>query len=58
MKGKRTMIFNGVIMTLGFIETADLSFLPVTWSGPLLIAVGVGGIWLRILTSTPVGKSE
>lgn len=58
MKGKRTMIFQGAILTLGFIETADLSFLPPETSGPILIFVGIGGIWLRILTSTPVGKSE
>lgn len=58
MKGKRTMIFNGLIMTLGFIETADLSFLPAETSGPILIAVGIGGIWLRIITSTPWGQSK
>ena len=58
MKGKRTMIFNGLLATLGVLETADLSFLPAETSGPILIGAALGGVWLRIITTTPVGHSE
>jgi hypothetical protein len=57
MKGYRTVIFNGVIGTLGILETADYSFLPDEIKGPLLIGVAIGGLWLRLLTTSPMGKN-
>lgn len=56
LKGKRTAIFGAAIASLGVIQTADLAFLPDSWSGPIIILAGIGTIWLRALTDTPLGK--
>ena len=56
MKGYKTLVFNGIVGTLGILETADFSFLPDETKGPLLIAVAIIGFWLRLLTTTPVGR--
>ena len=57
MKGFRTIIFNGIVATVGILEAADYSFLSDEIKGPLLIGVAIGGMWLRLLTTTPMGKS-
>lgn len=58
LKGYRTAVFNGLIGTVGILETADYSFLPDETKGPLLIAIAIIGLWLRVLTTTPIGEKH
>jgi len=58
MKGYRTIIFNGLVGTVGILETADFSFLSDDTKGPLLIAIAIIGFWLRLLTTTPMGGAK
>jgi len=58
LKGYRTQIFNAVIGTVGILETADYSFIPDEYKGPLMIVIAVIGLWLRTLTTGPVGTAK
>ena len=56
MRGYRTMAFNTGLAIWGVIETADWGFLEPEYKGPLLIAIGIVGAILRVMTTSPVGK--
>ncbi|MEP0518582.1 MAG: hypothetical protein ABJO09_00910 [Hyphomicrobiales bacterium] len=64
MKGFRTLIVNSAIAalpvlgeTLAFLDVFDWkSILPPEYAGWFILVVGVVNIWLRFITSTPVGK--
>lgn len=56
MKGYRTVIFNAMIATLALLETTDLSFVPDGWGKYVTLGAAIGNIWLRAITTTPIGK--
>lgn len=56
LKGYKTVLFNGIVGTLGVLEIADYSFLPDETRGIVLIAIAIAGVWLRLITTTPFGK--
>lgn len=63
-KGFRTLIANAVVValpvaaeTLAFLDVFDWrSILPPDYAGWVIMAVGVLNIWLRFVTTTPVGE--
>lgn len=57
MKGYRTVVFNSLIATLALLETTDLSFIPEGWGRYITLAAAIGNIWLRAITTTPIGKA-
>jgi hypothetical protein len=58
LKGYRTIIWNLIGGTLAILETTDLSFLPQGWGGYVAILVAIGNLWLRTLTTGPVGTAK
>lgn len=55
-KGWRTIILGAVIAGLGSIQAADLTtVVPTEYTGLVLAAIGVAVMWLRTITTTPVG---
>lgn len=69
-KGYRTLIFNGVaavgaalmaalpviVEVLSMPELAAL--IPSEWASWYALAVALGNMWLRSITTTPVGKAD
>lgn len=57
MKGWRTIIFGGLISTLGVLQSADLITLfgDKRMAGWAMAGIGIATIWLRLLTTTPAG---
>lgn len=66
MKGFRTIIVNSAIAALpiiaemlAFLDVFDWkSILPAEYAGWLFLAVGLLNIWLRFVTTTPVGEKN
>lgn len=64
MKGFRTLIFNTAIAvlpvlgeTLAFLDVFDWkTILPPEYAGWFILAIGLLNIWLRMITTTPVGE--
>ncbi|MEH6725755.1 MAG: hypothetical protein V7703_06300 [Hyphomicrobiales bacterium] len=64
MKGFRTLIVNAAIVavpvmieTLAFLDAFDWrSVLPPENAGWLVMVIGLLNIWLRFMTTTPVGQ--
>ena len=64
MKGFRTLILNALIVlvpvlgeTLSFLDVFDWkSVLPPQYAGFAILIIGLLNIWLRFITTTPVGK--
>lgn len=57
MKGWKTIVFNLVLALLGVLETTNwVDVIPENWAGVVMLIVGALGLWLRGLTTTPVGK--
>jgi hypothetical protein len=59
MKGYKTLVYNGILLLVGLAEMAGLTF-PDSFAddlnGAVLAVVGVIGIILRAITTTPIGK--
>lgn len=56
-KGWRTIIFNSVIAILGVLEATNwVDVIGEQWGGIALLAIGLIGVWLCKITTTPVGK--
>ena len=60
LKGWRTLLFSLLLATLGVVEATDwASLIP---DGPnkgwILLGIAIIVAWLRVITTTPVGKSE
>lgn len=56
LKGWRTIIIGAVIAGLGSIQAADIgTVVPAEYAGLVIAAIGVAVMWLRTITSTPVG---
>lgn len=59
LRGKRTLIFNGVAATLAVALAYDWSaFVPPDAMKWVLLGQSIGNIWLRLITTTPALKSE
>ena len=62
MKGYKTVIVNGVVTLIPLIDMAVNNGAVITalipHAGVVLSALGAINILLRIVTNTPVGKSE
>lgn len=60
LRGWRTILWSLLLATVGVLETLD--FATLLPDGPrkglLLIAIAIITAWLRVITSTPVGKKE
>jgi len=60
MKGWKTLIFALLVAVAGVLQTFDwASVVPQdkTWSGAMMMAIGVAIAALRAVTSTPVGRN-
>lgn len=58
LKGLRTIIFNVLSTIMPVLEMSEVTdILPDTWIAPYAIAIAVINMWLRSITTTPVGKS-
>jgi hypothetical protein len=59
MKGYRTIIFNVLAMLVPIFSLTEWhAILPPEWSAYWMLAVGVGNVILRSITTTPVGRRE
>lgn len=60
MKGWRTIIFSLVVAFLGVAEVTDWAELVPDGpaKGWVLLGIAVAIAWLRVITTTPLGKSE
>ena len=60
MKGWRTIVFSLVVAFLGVAEVTDWAELVPDGpaKGWVLLGIAVAIAWLRIITTTPLGKSE
>jgi len=58
MKGFRTTLLSGIVGTLGILEVADLSVIPDRYEGYITIGIAVSVFWLRLITSTKIGKAS
>jgi hypothetical protein len=57
LKGYRTMAVNTLLMVMPILEMSELlSVLPEGWQNWYAIAMAVINLWLRSITTTPVGK--
>ena len=56
LKGYRTIIFNLIAGTLGILEAADLTFIPDPYGKYILIIVPIVNLWLRTITTGPIGQ--
>lgn len=55
-KGWRTIIVGAVIAGLGSIQATDIAtVVPSEYAGLVIAAIGVAIMWLRTITTTPVG---
>ena len=60
MKGWRTIVFSLVVAFLGVAEVTDWAELVPDGpaKGWVLLGIAVAIAWLRVITTTPLGKSE
>ena len=60
MKGWRTIVFSLVVAFLGVAEVTDWTELVPDGpaKGWVLLGIAVAIAWLRVITTTPLGKSE
>lgn len=59
MKGWRTIAFNVVSAILPIMELTELrDVIPEQWVLYYVLAVAVGNIYLRTVTTTPIGRPE
>ena len=60
MKGWRTIIFSLIVAFLGVAEVTDWAELVPNGpaKGWVLLCIAVAIAWLRVITTTPLGKSE
>lgn len=59
MKGWRTIGFNLVVGILPIFEMTEvIDLIPEAYVGPYMIGVAVANVLLRVITTTPVGKSS
>lgn len=58
LKGYRTVIFNSLMATLALLETTDPDFIPEGYGKWITLSAAIGNIWLRAITTTPIGKAE
>jgi hypothetical protein len=57
LKGYRTVAVNTLLMVMPILEMSELlSVLPDGWQNWYAIAMAVINLWLRSITTTPVGK--
>lgn len=58
LQGRRTQIKESIMAIIGVLIVADWSFLPDGIEGPLVIGASIVGVWLRQVTTTPVGVKD
>ena len=60
LKGWRTMLFALLVATLGVLEATDwASIVPDgTNKGYWLLAISLAIAWLRLVTTTPIGRRD
>jgi len=59
MKGWRTVAFNLLTMVVPIMELTEWqTLLPEDWLPYWLLFVGVANVWLRAITTTPMGRRE
>lgn len=58
LQGRRTQIKETIMGIIGVLIVADWTFLPDNIEGPLVIGASIVGMWLRQVTTTPVGVAE
>jgi len=59
MKGYRTIIFNVLASLLPIMDLTEVhNLIPETWLPWYAIAVAIGNVYLRSITTTPVGTKE
>jgi hypothetical protein len=57
LKGYRTVAVNSLLMVMPILEMSELlSVLPDGWQNWYAIAMAVINLWLRSITTTPLGK--
>lgn len=57
-QGQRTQVFGSILTVAGYVQTADLGWLPDNIEGPIMFGAGLLVIFLRRITKTPVGVKE
>ncbi len=59
MQGWKTLIFGALITLLGGIQAADIAVIvPEQYQGIVMSVIGVIVMFLRTITTTPIGKSN
>jgi hypothetical protein len=66
LKGWRTVICHGaltsvgaVLLTLDQMKGLDWTqYVGSWWGGIIVVGIGITGIWLRVVTTGPVGKRD
>lgn len=59
LQGWRTILFGSALAVVGVLQTANwVDILPSAYIGPVTAGIGFLAIWLRSVTSTPVGVKK
>jgi len=59
MKGWKTLIIGAIIAGLGALDAVELAnVVPEEYAGAIVGVIGALIIWLRNLTTTPIGKAD
>lgn len=57
MKGYRTVVANALMSVLPILELSEFAaVLPIEWMPYYTLGVVLANMWLRSLTTTPLGK--
>ena len=60
LKGWRTILFSLLVATVGVLEATNWADLipDGPQKGWIILLIGIATAWLRVITTTPVGKSD
>lgn len=58
LKGYRTLLINALLTIMPILDMSEvLQILPEGYEAPYAIVIAVVNLWLRSITTTPMGKS-
>jgi hypothetical protein len=58
LKGWRTLLFSLLVAGIGVLQSTDwATIVPERYVGPTILAIGLAVAALRVLTTSPVGRS-
>lgn len=59
LKGYRTILVNALLMVMPILEMTELLYiLPEGWQNYYAVLMAIVNLWLRSITTTPMGKNQ